>query len=418
MGKTLIVTLTGDKFINKGPGHPFISQDKRAEYITAIDCVDFVAIVEEATAISSIKAIRPDIFCRGAEYQDKKGEIWEKEKAKVLEYGGEIRYTDGFVDSSSRIINNNGFSIYSPKIESYLKKIRRKYQYCDVKRWLDSCQLFNCLVLGERIRDNYIFVTPEGKSRKDSIVTFRQTGQLSYQGGATVIQAGLLNICPNTVLMGTREEYIDKTRYVSEPYYQKLFAVANGKVTLAIVSDFAFTDIDLIVAADFGNGYFDSSIIERVCNYKKFLALSVQTNSLNFGFNLASKWPRADYLLLDEEELRLNMRDKVSPLIDLAEKQRQDMGAKYIAITRGHEGCIVISDAGIAEAPALATKIVDRLGSGDAFFAATSPLARVGAPTDVIAFVGNIAAGISVGKLGNVATEKEEILKWAATLLK
>ena len=417
LGDWLIVTITADKFVNKGPGRPFLSQDKRAENIAAIDFVDFVAVIEDATAIPAIKAIRPDIFCRGKEYESNSSPTWLKEKIEALASGAQIKYTSGFVDSSSRIINGE-FSSHNPKMESYLKSIRQKYQYCDIKRWLDNCQLFNCLVLGEQIRDNYIFVQPEGKSRKDSIVTFRQTGQAGYHGGANIVKQGLSKICPNTTLLSSPTEYIDKTRYVLEPYYQKLFAVAAGMINPAVISEFVFKQKDLIVAADFGSGYFSSGLIEQIFKSEIFTALSVQTNSLNFGFNLASRWLHADYLLLDDEELRLNMRDKSGDIVSLAQRQKLEIGAKYVAITRGHEGCLVISDKEIAEAPALATKVIDRLGSGDAFFAVTAPLARAGAPADMIALAGNIAAGISVGKLGNVATEKEEILRWAATLLK
>ena len=41
-GELLIVTLTPDQFVNKGPNRPYNNQDKRAEIISSLEIVDFV----------------------------------------------------------------------------------------------------------------------------------------------------------------------------------------------------------------------------------------------------------------------------------------------------------------------------------------------------------------------------------------
>ena len=43
-GDVLIVTLTPDKYVGKGPGRPVFNQDLRAESLAALSCVDCVAI--------------------------------------------------------------------------------------------------------------------------------------------------------------------------------------------------------------------------------------------------------------------------------------------------------------------------------------------------------------------------------------
>ena len=44
-GDILIVTITADAYVNKGPGKPVFSAALRAEMLAALSCVDFVDIV-------------------------------------------------------------------------------------------------------------------------------------------------------------------------------------------------------------------------------------------------------------------------------------------------------------------------------------------------------------------------------------
>ena len=44
MGDLLVVTLTADKYVNKGRGRPAFSENLRAEAVAALAAVDYVAI--------------------------------------------------------------------------------------------------------------------------------------------------------------------------------------------------------------------------------------------------------------------------------------------------------------------------------------------------------------------------------------
>jgi cytidyltransferase-like protein len=50
-GDLLVVSLTGDKFVNKGPDRPAFPSELRAELMAALDLVDFVTVVEEPSAL-------------------------------------------------------------------------------------------------------------------------------------------------------------------------------------------------------------------------------------------------------------------------------------------------------------------------------------------------------------------------------
>ncbi len=106
MGDILVVTLTPDIYVDKGPGRPVFNQDLRAESIAALECVDFVAINKWLTAEETLRLLRPDIYVKGQEFEkleDKTGKI-QKEYDVVKEIGAEIRFTHEIVFSSTQLL--------------------------------------------------------------------------------------------------------------------------------------------------------------------------------------------------------------------------------------------------------------------------------------------------------------------------
>ena len=70
MGDVLVVTLTEDKHVNKGPGRPAFTEKLRAEALANLSCVHYVAINEWPTAIETLKLLRPNIYAKGPDYKD------------------------------------------------------------------------------------------------------------------------------------------------------------------------------------------------------------------------------------------------------------------------------------------------------------------------------------------------------------
>ena len=68
-GDILIVTLTPDKFVNKGPSRPAFNEKLRLEAIAALDAVDFVSLNTSATAVVPIQKLKPDVYCKGPDYK-------------------------------------------------------------------------------------------------------------------------------------------------------------------------------------------------------------------------------------------------------------------------------------------------------------------------------------------------------------
>lgn len=110
----LIVLLNSDKSVRelKGAERPVNPQGDRATVLSALACVDFVHIFDEATPCGIYAAIQPDIIIKGGDYRDK--HIPEMDTA--ASYGGKVVFADLLAGRSStgiieRIRQHTGVSI-------------------------------------------------------------------------------------------------------------------------------------------------------------------------------------------------------------------------------------------------------------------------------------------------------------------
>ena len=108
MGELLVVTITPDRFVNKGPARPAFNEQHRAGVIAALNVVDYVVINEWPTAIKPIKDIKPDYYVKGPDYKNYKKDLTgniQLEDDAVKSVGGKIAFTSGITFSSSSLIN-------------------------------------------------------------------------------------------------------------------------------------------------------------------------------------------------------------------------------------------------------------------------------------------------------------------------
>ena len=69
---------------------------------------------------------------------------------------------------------------------------------------------------------------------------------------------------------------------------------------------------------DYGHGFINDEIYKILSKKSKYLAINCQTNSANLGFNLITKYPKADFICIDEPELRLassNNNDLIEKIV-------------------------------------------------------------------------------------------------------
>lgn len=107
LGDVLVVTVTPDRFIDKGPGRPVFPEALRCESIAALACVDFVAVNAWPTAEETLRLLRPDVYVKGQEFEkleDATGKI-QREYAVVREIGARMAFTHEVVYSSTKLLN-------------------------------------------------------------------------------------------------------------------------------------------------------------------------------------------------------------------------------------------------------------------------------------------------------------------------
>ena len=64
LGDILVVTVTQDKYVNKGPNRPIFSLNTRMESIAALKDIDYVASNIFSNAVQLIKMLKPSIYCK------------------------------------------------------------------------------------------------------------------------------------------------------------------------------------------------------------------------------------------------------------------------------------------------------------------------------------------------------------------
>lgn len=69
LGEHLMVALTHDDYVNKGPGRPIFTWKQREAMLSALKIVDGVMLHVEIG--STLRTYRPDIYVKGIEYEGK-----------------------------------------------------------------------------------------------------------------------------------------------------------------------------------------------------------------------------------------------------------------------------------------------------------------------------------------------------------
>ncbi|MCG8530046.1 MAG: adenylyltransferase/cytidyltransferase family protein, partial [Desulfovibrionales bacterium] len=123
-GDVLVVTVSLDRFVDKGVGRPVFDENLRAETIAALRCVDGVALNPWPTAEKTLARLRPDIYVKGQEFEaagDPTGKM-EQERSMARNLGVQIRYTHEIVFSSSSLLNRY-FSPYTQDFKAFARDV-------------------------------------------------------------------------------------------------------------------------------------------------------------------------------------------------------------------------------------------------------------------------------------------------------
>jgi bifunctional ADP-heptose synthase (sugar kinase/adenylyltransferase) len=178
---------------------------------------------------------------------------------------------------------------------------------------------------------------------------------------------------------------------------------------------------DVVIVPDFGNGFISANMIQKLCDNARFLAINTQVNSGNRGYHSINRYPCADFVSLNGPELRIATHDRHDSYENLAKMLLEKMGVKHFAVTLGSDGALLLvkNPELTHKIPILSTKVLDRIGAGDAFLSLAGLCLGGGVAPEVALFTGSAAAALDV----QVVCNREPIIpvnlyKYISTLLK
>ena len=173
MADLLVVSITNDQFVNKGPGRPIFNINQRSEMLNNISVIDYILVSDSFTAIDVIRKVKPNFYFKDQEYKLKKDitNNINKEISEVKKYKGKIIFSKEEKFSSSELLKfSKNFS--TGKYFEFINKLSPMFKNKNILENIDNINL-NCLVVGESIIDKYIFTEGLGKSGKESILTMK-----------------------------------------------------------------------------------------------------------------------------------------------------------------------------------------------------------------------------------------------------
>ena len=457
-GDILMVTLTADRFIDKGPNRPECKENLRANTLAELEMVDYIAVVEDPTGLPAISAIKPSVYVKGSEFKDGK-DITERVRPEfdlVETLGGKVYLTEEITFSSSKMVNRANLS---NEAFAFVDRFSDEISTKEIADSLEDLRGMKALVIGDTIIDEYHYVSPLERPPKETMIASKFLYGESFAGATLAAAnhlAGFLDNVDLITCLGSDsstnyEDFIVKNlksnisptffyrddaptvikrRYIEEAFLKKLFEICFIEETdmpenisrniSEYIGDVA-KNYDLVMAADFGHGLLEGRVINALESQSKFLAVTTQTNESNSGYNPITKYLRADYVCIDEPEVRFSTHDRFGDLEKVVTNLASLREYQKFSITRGHKGSLMYSkDEGFIEIPVFSGfGIKDTIGAGDAYFAVTSPYVVAGNSLKNVGFLGNVVGALAVNIIGNKESiDRDMVTKFVNSLLK
>ena len=261
---------------------------------------------------------------------------------------------------------------------------------------IESVKDSKVLFVGDKIIDEYQYVSPMGMASKENMLAAKAQHIERFYGGVEIFSRGGI---------------VRKTRFVNETYLRKMFEVHY------LDQDYLdcrpeLNGFDTVVVTDFGHGAVTKAMVAELSNQGSFFAVSAQTNSANYGYNLITKYPKADYIVIDEPEARLAAHDRESPIEEVIIKLALGRCSTMIVTHGCYEATGWREHEGFAKCPAFTEKIVDTMGAGDAFFAVTALMAKHGRLEDLL-LIGNAAGALKTQIVGHrESVTKDKLIRF------
>jgi rfaE bifunctional protein kinase chain/domain/rfaE bifunctional protein nucleotidyltransferase chain/domain len=443
LGDVLIVTVSGDDVVMKGYERPYIPEDLRLDNLAELSCVDYVALSNDEWAGPVLKAIQPDIYVKGREYETKDDPRFAGEKKIVESYGGRVVLGSGDVIFSSTEIGRrkrNSLDMEQQKIQRFCRI--NEITPARLKNAISRFSDLRILVLGDAIIDHYAHCEGARVASESPIISVKPINDEWFVGGAALIvrQAATLGAKATFMTCCAEDEGLDRVRstlrrfgaevhnlalpgrgtYTKTRFIvggKKVFKVDRGNPAPIPIETTAeligmlrelLQSHDGLIVTDFGYGLFGSTLAQAIPELakaaKKPYFADVSTN----GQANILKFRKPRLATPTEDELRFALADAESGISNLASRYFAASEAKGLIVTMGRRGSLSFDSPTkpgqrlrTHYLPALEVNEVDAVGAGDVFLTGVSLAELAGEPVPVGMYIGSALASISAGMLGN-----------------
>ena len=214
----LVVSITSDRFVKKGPKRPLYNQKKRAILISHLDFVDYVVVNDSPTGVQVIQKLKPNLYSKGIEYKNH-GEDYTRAislEVKALKKNkGKIVYTNENVMSSSNLINSI-INEKNEKLQSFKEKFKLRNNFLEYFEIFEKLKNKKILVVGDVILDEYIDTTALAKSPKEELISVKEKKKTIYYGGILATAKHLSSFSKNVSIVSVLGNKIKKNKKIIE----------------------------------------------------------------------------------------------------------------------------------------------------------------------------------------------------------
>ena len=287
----LIVSVTANQFVIKGPNQPYNDEIDRAKFLLHIKNIDYVVIDQNLTAEGVLDRLKPDFYIKGKDYKGKDITNNLSKEIKILKKNkGKLLITETKLLSSTRIINKIHNNLDSD-IDNFIKKLARLNTFDEIYKATEKLKVMNINIIGEPIIDKYISCEISGLTTKDPAISSVIEKTQSIPGG-TIAITKMISKFVNKVKIFTYgnhkelksffKEYKNvkvinfdksqiiqsKTRFINSNRYEKLLQVTNfkknyfAKDKIVNITNFIKKINDNIIICDFGIGLFEKKYLK------------------------------------------------------------------------------------------------------------------------------------------------------------
>ena len=408
--------------------------------VRALNLVDYACLIDDLA--ETLRVLRPDFVVKGTEH-----ERHENLEAAVLEeFGGKLIFSSGQpLPSAMDSIPITGVETAMPLIQPH-DYMKRRDVHCEkLVSLVERIDRLRVCVVGDVIVDEYINCDALGMSQEDPTIVVTPTDTRDYLGGAGIVAAHAAGLGASVQFtavcgedraadfaVGKLREYRVRCRLFSDasrPTTLKQRFRCRGKTMLrvshlrqhAVDKTLAeemlehllpqVADAHLLIFSDFNYGCLPQPLVNRLTEWAiRHETLVVADSQSSSQVGDVSRFQGAHLLTPTEREARLAVHDFEAGLAVLAGQLLNDAGAQNIILTLGEAGILVQQGRVTDRLPALNPLARDVVGAGDSLLVLAGLALAGGASIWEAACLGSVAAGIQVGRQGNIPLSSKDII--------